>query len=239
MEVKQEREIKPRVFICILTYNAPRYVSKTLRSISEHKIDSSDFQQEIFVLDNASGFLTRLLLRRYKKQGLIGNLFFSGENLLFAGGNNELVSRLPEPKNDDLVLLLNSDVEVKSDEWLPWLVSHMTPGVGAVSYGACLDDPVRADGYSILMRRSLFDKYKMNEDYQWFYSMTQLESRILKEGLDIIAVDDHESMLHHFGGKSGNAWQGAEGMNTAREEICSWFDGGGRGGKVIVVPKVQ
>lgn len=225
------------VYICILTHNAARYVWTTLDSLSKHVQRNQDrIETFISVLDNDSRWKTRAALVVLKLMGKIDKLQFSPVNLLFAGGNNRLVETLPKSASceEDFVLLLNSDVEILSDEWLSNLAARMESHVGAVSYGACLDDPVRADGYCILIRRKLYENHPMDESYQWFYSMTKLEAEILKDGYDIIAIDEHESMIHHFGGKSGTDYQGAKGMDTDRKKIISWFTEAGCPGKVII-----
>lgn len=227
------------IYICILVHNAPKYVWKTLNSICKYtkkdlKGSGVNFKVKIMVLDNASKIKTRTLLLFCKLFRYINKLHFSSENLLFAGGNNKLVSTLPRPNSQDYVLLLNSDIEVKNGEWLENLLKLMNEDIGAVSYGACLNDPIRADGYCILIRRKLFDKYMMDESFQWFWSMTKLEANILSDGYNIIAIKDHEDMLHHFGGKSGTSWQGAKGMDVEMDDVLSWFDGSSSSGKVIV-----
>ena len=119
-----------------------------------------------------------------------------------------------------------------------WLGAPLVdPAVGAVAYGSCLNEPVRADGYCFLVRRELFDRFQMDEDFQWWWSMTWLEACILEAGYDIVAYTSHERMLHHFGGRSGDDWQGARGMDVQMSEVLSWFErapGDGAGAMRIV-----
>lgn len=74
----------------------------------------------------------------------------------------------------------------------------------------------------------------MDEDFQWFWPMTKLEAQILSVGYDIIAIENHEKMMHHFGGKSGEDWQGAKGLDVKRAKVLSWFSGDQSFGRVRV-----
>lgn len=207
------------VAILMLTHNAPSYVWKSLSTIRGNVGEAS---AKVVVIDNASGLKTRCLLCLCKLIGYIDVLVLNPVNSLFAGGNN--IAARHAPGGCNLLLLLNSDVEIRSAEWLDRLVDVMDDAsVGAVAYGACLNEPVRADGYCFMVRRDLFEKYGMDENFQWFWSMTKLEAQILEEGYDIVAFQDHEGMLHHFGGKSGGDWQGAKGMDVDPSEVLSWF----------------
>lgn len=119
-------------------------------------------------------------------------------------------------------LLLNSDVEIKDKDWLYKLVQlHDTEGITA--FGCVKSAPLRADGYCLLIDRWLYEKYRLDESFEWWWSVTKLESQVLKEGLCIRAVDNHESLLHHFGGASGRGWVNAKGMDIGFEEVVGWF----------------
>lgn len=225
------------VAILMLTHNAPSYVWKSLTSLRAH---TERERAKVVVVDNASGLKTRYLLRICKLLGYIDVLVLNSENSLFAGGNN--IAARHAPKECDTFLLLNSDVEVRSARWLDGLADVMDDeSVGAVAYGACLNEPIRADGYCFMVRRELFEKHQMDENFQWFWSMTKFEAQILEEGFDIVAFQDHESMLHHFGGASGGDWQGAKGMDVDPAEVLSWFTDteDGSHGRMRVVPTVD
>lgn len=229
-----ELNTHPLISICILTHNAPRYVWTTLKTLYRQRENRSTYRTETIVVDNKSKWPTRLLLKLCKFLKYVDILIFNPKNSFFAGGNNIAVSHANN--NAQFILLLNSDVEIKSPHWLSSLLSFMQPNVGAVSYGACRNEPIRADGYCILLRKEMYDKYGMNEDFQWFWSMTQLESNILCEGFDIIAIEDHEKMIHHFGGKSGDAWKTAAGMDVDMAEVIQWFNSGS--GSVRILEKI-
>ncbi len=216
--------------ILMLTHNAPTYVWRSLATVHK-RTKFFRGRVDVVVVDNASTRITRYLLHLAKALKRIDALIFNPVNSLFAGGNN--IAAQHACKDSEYYLLLNSDIEVRSDEWLDVLLNKMEPHVGAVAFGACHDAPVRADGYAILIRKELFDRFRMDESFQWFWSMTKLEAQILAAGYDIVAFENHEKWLHHFGGKSGLDWQGAKGMDVERQEVLSWFDKPDAG-KVII-----
>ena len=69
-------------------------------------------------------------------------------------------------------------------------------------------------------------KYLLDEDYEWWWSVTRLQARILKEGYKIIAIKNYENMLYHFGGKSGTDFKDASGMDVTATEVVKWFEKG-------------
>ncbi len=75
----------------------------------------------------------------------------------------------------------------------------------------------------MLIDRDLYDKYLLDEDFAWWWSVTKLQSFVLKEGKQIRAVVDHEDQLHHLGGRSGNGFAQAKGMNIPIDEVLQWF----------------
>lgn len=64
--------------------------------------------------------------------------------------------------------------------------------------------------------------------------MTKLQAEILNAGFSVIAVGKHETMLHHYGGMSGTAWQNAKGMSVEGETVKKWFEKG----EVVIIPEV-
>lgn len=207
--------------ILMLTHDAPKYVKESIISVKE-KTDRKDY--ELIVVDNASKLWTRILLKKLKKKGYIDKLYFNKVNALFAKGNN-LASTFAAPDSEYL-LLLNSDISIKNCGWLHKLIEIHPKEGGISSFGAVDEEPVRADGYCMLIDKYLYDKYKLDERYEWFWGVTKLESNVLKEGLRIIAVKNHEKYIHHYGGKSGKGYANAKGLETDIEEVCQWFSKG-------------
>lgn len=229
---------RPLVSIVMLTHNAPKYVKITLDSIAQH---TRDIDYELIVFDNGSDAKTRKMLTRRFNGGAgcdhaIDKLVFSKANHLFAKGNN-YASRLCSP-DSDYVLLMNSDIEVRSDSWLSSLVEyHASAGKGATGYGFCEGNPIdRADGYCLLFDRDLYDAHLLDEEYEWFWSITKIEAQLLNEGYRVTAVADHENMIHHFGGKSGPDFANAKGMDADMAQVVGWFD---PDRKVTVVPSLS
>lgn len=201
----------------MLVHNAPDYVETSIRTLRAHT-DPDLF--ELVVLDNASGPETRALLRDLCGRGQIDILEFSDVNTLFARGNNraaELASN-----NATHFLLLNSDIEVKDDRWLSRLLDEHEYGI--TSYGVA-PDPVRVDGYCMLIDADLYRAHRLDTDYEWFWSVTKLQAELLREGLSVKGFARHEQFLHHFGGRSGSAFAGARGMDVTRDQVRGWFGG--------------
>ncbi|MCT9819031.1 glycosyltransferase [Microbacterium sp. W1N] len=209
----------PQIFIgiLILVHNAPEYVEITIRSLNEM---TNSPPHEVIVLDNASGEETRRLLRSLHSEGLIDKLHFSETNTLFAGGNNLAASLASEDASH--FLLLNSDVEVKNAAWLDRLVENHRRG--ATAYGIA-QDPLRVDGYCLLVDADLYREYPLDEGHQWWWSVTKQQAQLLNSGCRVAGFYEHEEYLHHFGGKSGSAFASAKGMNVTRREVYAWFGG--------------
>lgn len=210
-----------KVSILMLTYNAPRYVKKSIVSLKKLTKNSN---YELIVVDNASKHPTIRTLYKLKSQGLIDKLYYNSQNDLFAKGNN-IAARLAS-EDSDYYLLLNSDVEIKSSDWLDKLIELMPKEGGIVSFGAVQSEPKRADGYCMMINADLYNKYKLDEHFQWWWGVTKLESQVLKEGKKVIAIDNHEEYIHHFGGKSGKGFSDATGMDVNMDEVKKWFEDG-------------
>lgn len=210
-----------KVSVLMLTYNAPRYVKKSIVSLKKLTKNSN---YELIVVDNDSKHPTIRTLYKLKSQGLIDKLYYNSQNDLFAKGNN-IAARLAS-EDSDYYLLLNSDVEIKSSDWLDKLIELMPEEGGIASFGAVQSAPKRADGYCMMINADLYNKYKLDEHFQWWWGVTKLESQVLKEGKKVIAVDDHEEYIHHFGGKSGKGFSDATGMDVDMDEVKKWFEDG-------------
>lgn len=205
----------------MLTYNAPRYVKKSIVSLKKL---TSNQNYELIVVDNDSKHPTVRTLYKLKSRGLVDKLYYNSNNDLFAKGNN-IAARLAS-EDSDYYLLLNSDVEIKSPDWLDKLIELMPEEGGIASFGAVQSAPKRADGYCMMINADLYNKYKLDEHFQWWWGVTKLESQVLKEGKKVIAVDDHEEYIHHFGGKSGKGFSDATGMDIDMDEVKKWFEDG-------------
>lgn len=210
-----------KVSILMLTHNAPFYVMKSINSLTKTK----NVDYELIVVDNASHCPTKFLLKMLQKKGRIDKLHFNKKNDLFAKGNNIASGFCSD--DSDMILLLNSDVDIKSDNWLEKLIQIHPKDGGISAYGAVLSEPVRADGYCMLIDKYLYMKYQLDENFAWWWSVTKLESLVLKENKKIIAVENHEKYIHHYGGKSGNGFKNAAGIGIDIEEVKKWFESRG------------
>ena len=212
---------KPFVSIVMLTHNAPKYVKLTINTLIKY---TKDIDYELIVFDNKSEIKTRKILSKlYNKNSKISKLVFSKENHLFAKGNN-LASKLCDEKAN-YILLMNSDIEVRDEKWLSSLVKyHKKTGKGISAYGFCEGNPIsRADGFCLLIDRELYDKHQLDEDFQWWWSVTKLESKVLKDGYQVTAIKNYDEYLYHFGGKSGTDFSAAKGMDIESEKVVKWF----------------
>jgi len=208
----------PEVSILILTHNASRYVRKTLKSLRLTK----GVNFEVVVVDNASNWPLRIMLLRWQHLGWIDKLCLLNYNSLFARGNN-IASRLATPSAPYL-LLLNSDIEVRNEHWLRKMIDVHQPGMTA--YGVVQGDPItRVDGYCLLVDSKLYRDRMLDESFQWFWSVTKMQAQILSAGCTVQGFVEHESLLHHFGGKSGKGYRGAKGMDMNMQDIIAWFEG--------------
>jgi len=216
---------KRKVSILILTHNAIRYVYQTLNSI---RCLTTGVDYEVVVVDNDSRMGLKLLLTWLLRRGWIDRLRLLDHNSLFSKGNN-IAARLADSHSTHL-LLLNSDVEVRNPDWLTRLLdSHQG---GMTSYGVVRVGKVGhqgtfyvADGYCVLIDRKLYQKYMLDEAYEWWWSVTRLQAQLLTDGYLVKAYNEHEKYLHHFGGKSGRGYKSAKSMDLGLDEVADWFHG--------------
>ena len=209
-----------KIAILMLTHNAPKYVYECITTLEKTKLNNN-LDYDLIVLDNKSNFFTKYILKYLKNKGKINYLHFNDHNAFFAKGNNMACKFA----SDDIThyLLLNSDIRINSGEWLERLVSIHPKEGGISSFGAVLGEPIRADGYCMLIDRFLYDKYQLDEEYEWWWSVTKLQSQIIKDNYLINAVVNHEKYIHHYGGKSGKSWKDAKGMKVDINFVKSWF----------------
>lgn len=211
------------VSILILTHNAPEYVVKTIESVAKY---TRGVQYEVVVVDNASEETTRTVVQDLYARNLIHKLKLLEYNSLFAKGNNIAAGMASEEATH--FLLLNSDIEVKSPDWLSNLLSTHRKGIS--SYGIIDALPLRVDGYCLLIDAKLYRKYQLDENFQWWWGVTKIQAQLLRDGYSVRGYEKHNRYLIHFGGKSGTAFVGAAGMDVSQLEVLSWF-----GDKSIVV----
>lgn len=216
-----ENEIKMKdykVSIIMLTYNAPAYVKLAVESL---KALTQNINYELIVVDNHSGWRTRLLIKWLQHKKKIDIVQMNKKNLLFAKGNN-VGSRIASPDATHY-LLINSDVEIRDKNWLKYLC-QISPEGGICAYGLVEDEPVRADGYCMLVDSAFYRAHQLDENYEWFWSVTKLQAEALKEGRRVVAVKEHDDLIYHFGGKSGKGFRKAKGMDEDRQKIIGWFE---------------
>lgn len=205
------------VSIIMLSYNAKLYTKHSLKTL---KI-TEGVDYEVIVLDNNSKNDTKRMLKDMKEKGYIDKLIFEKENTLFAKGNN--TASLACDEKSDYILLLNSDVEIRDKDWLKLLLENHKRG--AIAFGLCEGNPyTRADGYCFLIDKDLYLEYKLDENFEWWWSVTKLQAQLLKDEYNVSAVRDHDHLLYHYGGASGKSWRNSKGMNIEGKQVKEWFN---------------
>jgi hypothetical protein len=207
----------PSVSVVVVTHNALRYTLRLLWSIRRTR----GVAYEVVVVDNRSRPPVRAVLAVCALLGRIQRLCLLDRNTLFAEGNN--IGAAATSRTATHVLLLNSDVEIRHPDWLLRLVGLHSRG--ATSFGLAQNAPTRADGFCLLIDRDLMLAHGLDEEFEWFWSITKLQADLLAAGHRVQAVRDHDHLLHHFGGKSGGhkVVRRAKGMDTDRDEVHQWF----------------
>lgn len=208
---------KSKVAIVVLSYNALRYARRMLRSV--HQTRGVDF--EIVVVDNNSNLPTKLWWTFQRYCGRINRLALLDRNTFFAEGFNIGVAMCPRDATH--VLMLNPDCEILDPHWLTRLLAVHREGATGLRY---IPDGAwpRADGFCLLVDRNLW-KEGLDEKYQWWWSVTGLEARLLREGHSVTAVKTYDDVLLHHGGKSGDAHKQARSGDTSVSHIAGWFEG--------------
>jgi hypothetical protein len=206
-----------KVSILMLTHNAPRYVELSIRTLVRY---TSNVNYELVVVDNASEQPTKDLLTGLHQHRFIEHLTLLEYNSFFARGNN-IAAQNAAPDSTHL-LLLNSDVEIKDPNWLSNLLRAHKPGITA--YGV-VEDPLRVDGYCLLVDAPLYRRYGLDEAHQFFWAVTKFQAALLAQGYSVQGYAEHERYLHHFGGKSGKDFKTAKGLFLSQEELAECFQG--------------
>jgi hypothetical protein len=201
----------------MLTHNAPKFVWISITSLRKN----TDYENyELVVVDNASKIPTRVIVWLLKKLGHIDSVAMVSYNSLFAKGNN--IAAAIAASDSDKFLLLNSDVKINHRDWLTNLLDMHTEGIS--SYGI-VEEPLRVDGYCYLIDAELYKKHPLDEQHEWWWSITKQQALLLNEGYNVVGLREHEHYLHHYGGKSGSDFKRAKGMKVSPEDVEQWFNG--------------
>jgi GT2 family glycosyltransferase len=156
-----------KVSIIIVTYNALDYVKKCLESV----LANTDPMHEIIVVDNHSEAPTRNYVSSLNKYPNV-KLILNEENRLWSPANNQgLKASAPDAK---FCLLLNSDVEVFSPNWLWELQQPMhqykNVGISGTQFNFLPIRPTYGaiDGCCFFIRKELLDEIGyLDENYPW------------------------------------------------------------------------
>ncbi|MEW6224921.1 MAG: glycosyltransferase [Chloroflexota bacterium] len=206
-----------KIAIIVVSYNAPSYARRMMSSLRR----TSGVEFEVVVVDNHSGLATRLFWTAQRFFGRINRLALLDTNTYFAEGNNIGVALAPRDATH--LLLLNTDCEVLDPSWLRRLLAVHREGATGLRYVTSGAWP-RADGFCLLVDRHCWGD-GLDEDYQWWWSITGLEARLLRQGYSVQAVKEYGDVLVHHGGKSGKAFKAARSGDTSQDAIAGWFEG--------------
>jgi glycosyltransferase involved in cell wall biosynthesis len=207
----------PKVAVVVVSYNALAYARRMLRSVRRTR----GVEIEIVVVDNRSRLATRLYWALQRFLGRINRLALLDRNTFFAEGNNIGVAMAPRDATH--VLLLNTDCEVVDPDWLRRMLAVHREGATGLRYVTSGPWP-RADGFCLLVDRHCWED-GLDEAYQWWWSITRLEARLLGQGRSVQAVRDYTDAVVHHGGKSGKAFKRASSGDTDEARIAGWFAG--------------
>ena len=217
-KLQQNKIVKnPLVSIIILVYNAPLLTLQTLLTLKKTK----NIDYEVIVVDNNSGFITKIILQLLFYFNYIGKLITSKENTYFAKGNN-IGASYCEAKSK-YCLLLNSDIKIINPNWLSLMLKNHKYGI--TSIGICnKNTPIaRCDGYCFLIDKDLYDKYKLDENYKWWYSITKLQAQVLNhKNCFVGGCEDDSTLIKHYWGGSGKAFKKVL-TRLPEKELESWF----------------
>ena len=185
-----------KISIIMLTYNAPKYVAHSIRTI---KIGTGGVDYELVVYDNHSSQQTVDLLKQFKRQGYIDKLILSDKNYYFVGGNNRAVMCSAEDSN--YILLINSDIEIRNSQWLKKIVDIHQRGITGCQICSKVDN--RPDGWCLLVDRDIYLNHKLDEDrFTWYYSIADFGSRVMRSGYNVQTIRTYNNFIKHFGGMS-------------------------------------
>src|SRR4051812_22927772 len=206
-----------KVAIVVVSYNALSYARKMLKSVRR----TTGVDYEIVVVDNCSKLRTRSWWTLQRFLGRINRLALLDRNTFFANGCNIGVAMTPRETTH--VLLLNTDCEVLDPAWLERMLSVHKPGATGLRYIKKGPWP-RADGFCLLVDRELWGD-GLDESYQWWWAVTAMQAKMLREGLSVQAVANFSDVLVHHRGKSGKAFTAAKSGRSDATYVASWFEG--------------
>lgn len=206
-----------KISIIMLTFNAPRYVEHSIRTVKRYTVG---INYELLVCDNGSDLPTKNRLELLKKQGLIDRLVYLDRNYYFVGGNNRAVEYADN--ESDYILLLNSDIEIRNPWWLAKMLEAHQRGITACH--VCDENDCRPDGWCLLVDKDIYLSHKLDEErFIWYYSIADFGSRVMRSGYHVQTIRNYNDFIKHFGGasevKKGVRAVGAE----YKAEVSTWY----------------
>ena len=95
---------------------------------------------------------------------------------------------------------------------------------GIFTLGVCENEPhVRVDGYCFMIDKDLYEKYLLDENYEWWWSITKLQAQVLQAGYPVKGVKKCTNFIFHYGGMSGKDFKNAKGMEIEFKKVKDWF----------------
>jgi len=208
-----------KIAIVILTHNALRYCRICFKSLKKTIYPECD----VVVVDNDSNVIVKSYLLFAFGQKLIDRICFLNKNFLYAEGNNTGV-RLTSGDISHIVLM-NSDIRIRDPLWLQKMLAIHREGITSLGYASKEPWP-RADGWCALIDKKVYLDYRLDENYPWWWSFTKLQARLLNDGYSVQAVEKFNTLITHFGGKSGKPEEDKNHYyNIEAAKVREWFNG--------------
>ncbi len=187
-----------KIAIVVVTYNTLDYVTKCLNSV---KVMTNTAYQ-LIVVDNASEKETQDYLSNVSDIDLIQNT----ENRLWSPANNQGMKAIDD--DVDVVVLMNSDVEVLTPDWTSTLekvfVQDAKVGIAGPVWNHLPYKPIygAVDGCFFAVRRSVIEEIGyLSEEYPWNGAGFEYTLRALNKGWKSAHMLN-DKMIVHYGKRS-------------------------------------
>jgi hypothetical protein len=216
------RTTDPHVSVLLVTHGGLSHIFRFFKSFALTRFPG-ELDCEVVVVDNASNWLVTSFLRGLRFFRFIDKLSLLPTNLYFSPGVN--LAAKTAGRKSKYFLLANSDLVFLSENLLTKMMSIHKRGITGFGHIIATPEyPERCDGYFFLVDTDVFWALGgLNERFEWFWSITQIEALALRAGLSVQAVVNGNQHLRHVGGGSGVPPLHARGMDVSAEEVRSWF----------------
>ena len=74
-----------------------------------------------------------------------------------------------------------------------------------------------------MIDKDLYTQYLLDENYEWWWSITKLQAQVLQAGYPVKGVKQCANLIFHYGGMSGHDFKNAKGMEIEFKQVREWF----------------